>query len=70
MRFSWRDGIILLLAVALVWMTIKSGMLDDHVPPDPAWSRFSGNPKTEWLPDGRKMKLLEEFTYTDPRNRT
>lgn len=31
---------------------------------------FSGNPKTEWLSDGanpdRDMKLLEDFTYTDP----
>lgn len=28
--------------------------------------QFSGNPKTEWLPDGRNMKLLEDFSYTDP----
>ncbi len=35
-------------------------------------SRFSGNPKTEWLfstePD-RDMKLLEEFSYKDPSGR-
>ena len=26
---------------------------------------FSGNPKTEWLPDGRTMRVLEDFTFTD-----
>ena len=34
---------------------------------------FSGNPKTEWLPDtngpDREMKLLEDFKYTDPNDR-
>ena len=31
------------------------------------WGSFSGNVKTEWLSDdGRRMKLLEDFTYTDP----
>lgn len=29
------------------------------------WGKFSGNPKSEWLEAGRKMKLLEDFTYTD-----
>jgi hypothetical protein len=27
---------------------------------------FSGPVKAEWLPDGRQMKILERFTYTDP----
>lgn len=33
---------------------------------------FSSNPKTEWLSgpgDDRKMKLLEEFWYADPKGR-
>jgi hypothetical protein len=34
---------------------------------------FSGNPKTEWLVDAngddRDMKLLEDFSYTDPAGR-
>jgi hypothetical protein len=30
---------------------------------------FSGNPKTEWLPDGRNMKLLERFSYTDSKGK-
>jgi hypothetical protein len=27
---------------------------------------YSGTVKTEWLPDGRTMRLLEDFSYTDP----
>lgn len=27
---------------------------------------FSGRVVTEWLPDGRRMKLLEQFSYTAP----
>ena len=26
---------------------------------------FSGNPKTEWLPNGRDMRLLEAFSFAD-----
>lgn len=26
---------------------------------------FSGNPKTEWLPNGRDMMLLEDFSFAD-----
>lgn len=28
--------------------------------------RYEGNPAFEWLPDGRHMKLLNDFTYYDP----
>jgi len=35
---------------------------------------FSGNPKTEWLVDAsgadRDMQLIEDFSFTDPDNRT
>lgn len=30
---------------------------------------FSGNPKVEWLPDGRSMQLLERFSFTDDAGR-
>jgi hypothetical protein len=33
------------------------------------WGTFPKPPRTEWLPDGRKMKLLEDFVYVDPRKR-
>lgn len=29
------------------------------------WGKFSGNPKMELLPDGRDMRLLEDFSYQD-----
>jgi hypothetical protein len=32
------------------------------------FGKFSGKPKTEWNDDGRTMKLLEDFTYTDPKS--
>ena len=39
----------------------------------PNYGSFSGNPKTEWLSDparpDRDMKLLEDFSYTDPAGR-
>jgi hypothetical protein len=30
---------------------------------------FSGSPKSQWLDDGLKMKLLEDFTYSDRRKK-
>jgi Protein of unknown function (DUF1353) len=33
------------------------------------WGEFSGSPKSEWLDDGNKMKLLEDFTYKDRRKK-
>ena len=29
------------------------------------WGHFEGSVQAEWLPDGRKMKLLADFTYID-----
>ena len=29
------------------------------------YGRYEGSVKTEWLRDGRKMKLLEDFSYVD-----
>jgi hypothetical protein len=36
----------------------------------PAWGFFSGTPKTESLGHGRRARLLEDFSYTDPSGRT
>jgi len=30
------------------------------------WGRFEGNVLVEWLDDGRRMQLLEDFAYIDP----
>jgi hypothetical protein len=35
-----------------------------------SFGHFSGNPKAEWLPEGREMVLLEDFSYYDPDNKT
>ena len=52
------------MAPVLVINEIREDIDMDH---------FSGNPKTEWLPDpgraDRDMKLLEDFSYTDPAGR-
>jgi len=31
------------------------------------WGDFQGRVVTEWLDDGRRMRLLEDFQYIDPR---
>lgn len=33
------------------------------------WGTFSGNVVAEWITPDRKMKLREDFSYTDPRNK-
>lgn len=35
-------------------------------PPQKNWGHFVGVVRTEWLDDGRKMTLLEQFRYVDP----
>jgi Protein of unknown function (DUF1353) len=72
--YSSRFKLVLAFIIggALVALLLKSGVFDKNLPPDTtgAWGKFSGNPKTEMLKDGRKLKLLEEFTYTDPHRKT
>src|SRR5262245_9101617 len=31
------------------------------------YGKYVGKVKTEWLEEGRKMRLLETFTYIDPK---
>jgi uncharacterized protein DUF1353 len=33
------------------------------------FGKFEGQPQTEWLDDGRTMRLLKSFTYVDPNNK-
>jgi hypothetical protein len=33
------------------------------------WGQFAGKVIVEWLPDGRNMKLVEDFAYVDPHGR-
>jgi hypothetical protein len=34
-----------------------------------SFGRFKGSVQTEWLSDGRHMKLLTDFAYIDPDER-
>jgi Protein of unknown function (DUF1353) len=58
-------------AVVLVLLA-ATGLVDrgNNGGPATVWGKFSGSPKSEWLPDGRKMKLLEDFAYVDPKGKT
>jgi hypothetical protein len=51
--------------VALVLLAGQGGA----VAAQPVPSRYDGVVRTEWLPDGRQMKLLDDFTYIDARGR-
>lgn len=50
--------------------------VDGETPGEPTAScglgefgHFEGRPRLEWLEDGRKMQLLESFTYVDPKDK-
>ena len=47
----------------LILATISSTGWAQH---NSQFGSFSGRVVTEWLPDGRRMKLLEQFSYTAP----
>jgi hypothetical protein len=51
-------------AVFVLSLTLSSGA--SAQPP----GQFSGNPAAELLPGGRQLRLLQPFSYTDPRGRT
>lgn len=38
-------------------------------PPAGGSARYEGRVVTEWLPDGREMRLVEDFTYVDATGR-
>lgn len=60
------------VAVVILFLLAASGYLDRFFKriPSSDWGKFSGSPKSEWLPEGRKMKLLEDFSYVDPSGKT
>ena len=61
---SFLGGIVLLGIGYLVYWSARDGKDVEN------WGEFSGSPKSEWLDDGRKMKLLEDFTYADRRKKS
>jgi hypothetical protein len=65
-----------LLVGLLIGLVVGSGLtygilklLNPPVPPTLAndWGVFPVAPQAEWLPDGRKMRLLSDFYYIDSR---
>jgi hypothetical protein len=71
--WSFIGGIV--LTVLIMFILIGTGMWDaimgtDKPPAKGEWGSFSGTPKTEWLDDGRLMKLTEDFAYVDKNGRT
>jgi len=50
-----------ILAAALVLVSPLRGQ-------DGSFGHFEGRVITEWLPDGRRMRLVESFAYVDPTN--
>jgi hypothetical protein len=50
------------ILVVLLSFTIPTPVLAQ----DPQWGKFIGTVKTEWLDDGRKMQLLDGFSFVDP----
>lgn len=51
----------LILVLYLTFMPLSSNAKN-------LYGVYSGNVKAEWLKDGRRMKLLENFSYKDPNN--
>lgn len=57
--FNWyRAGSLLVTVLLIVLQNTASASEYGH---------FIGVVKTMWLDDGRKMRLLEKFTYIDPQ---
>jgi hypothetical protein len=66
----WVTGVIIGIVGSL--LAVAGGLLDLTAPPAPSkeWGEFSSPPKVEVLGDGRMLRLLEDFAYIDPRNKT
>src|SRR5438552_4275483 len=58
-----------LVAMGCVAAGLFDGRPKPPPPGPPEWGAFSGTPKVELLDDGRKLKLTENFVYTDPAKR-
>ena len=52
----------LLLSISILIIIFTSCVLVE------SYGKFVGTIKAEWLDDGRRMKLLTNFSYIDPKN--
>src|SRR5215470_4033061 len=64
-------ALIGLFATALAGCTSSEASdppaIDQTIPGATKWGYYSGEPVTRWSPDGRKMILVTELRYTDPK---
>src|SRR5581483_12072126 len=50
----------LIITFAILLITGQTALSLDY-------GKYVGTVQAEWLPDGRKMRLLAEFSYVDPK---
>lgn len=62
-------GIVCFVAGFLVALSISRTFFRDPPIRQNEWGTFSSTPRVELLDDGRKLRLLEDFAFIDPRNR-
>lgn len=53
------------IAVVILLLSLSIG---DVYPSD--WGEYRGEVRVEWLDDGRSMRLLDDYSYTDPQGIT
>lgn len=69
MNFSWSSFFIgLIVGLAIAYLTYHF-LYKPFVLNEAQWGSFPFSAKSEWLNDGRDMKLLEDFTYIDPNQK-
>ena len=66
-RWLRSERMLRILYIALIISVIPVGI---GAQSSTSFGRFSGTPKTEWLEDGRLMRLLEDFSYYGPDGKT
>lgn len=71
-RWKLPLGMILSMGIgfAAALLMVAAGWFDPKPqPPAHEWGEFLSKPKVELMDDGRKLVLLEEFVYLDPRKK-
>src|SRR6266568_8993689 len=60
-------ALITLAAYVVACASNKAPGTVQTVPGGTKWGYYSGEPVTQWNPDGRTLTLLTELSYTDPQ---
>ena len=59
-KSRWTKSVRRKFLVALALSTTAVRATEDY-------GKYEGTVQTEWLDDGRKMRLLSDFSYVDPK---